>query len=190
VTLKKIKYFTILIGAGSAIFGGAFAGAMADGYMMRAPNQIKNFSLESDILAFAKIGAMAEVADGITDQVSVSFVLANVGVDPSPEEPGSGDEYFLEVVNQCSIHSEDSFEPLCFICKLSDSDGNLLAQGIVGETFDEIYEGSSTVTIDLQPDPLNPQSHQVQKVSNVEVKICGPIDESESQGISGDVVTP
>ncbi len=180
----------MLIGAGSAIFGGAFAGAMTDGYMMRAPNQIKNFSVESNILAFAKISAMAEVAESITDQVSVGFGLGNVAVDPSPEESGSGDEYFLEVVNQCSIHSEDSFEPLCFICKLSDSDGNLLAQGIVGETFDEIYEGSSTVTIDLQPDPLNPQSHQVQKVSNVEVKICGPIDESESQGISGDVVTP
>ena len=85
----------MLIGAGSAIFGGAFAGALADGYMMRAPNQIKNFSLESDILAFAKIGAMAEVAEGITNQVSVSFVIANVGVDPSPEESGSGDEYFL-----------------------------------------------------------------------------------------------
>jgi len=185
--MKNIKYFTMLIGAGSAIFSGAFAGAMIDGYMLRGPIQIKNSAFESDILSFAKISAMAELAEEITGQISVSFVLGNISVDPSPEKSGSGDEYFLSIVNQCSIHSEENFEPLCFICKLYDSSGNLLAQGIVGDSFDKVYEGSSTITIDLQPDPYNPHSNQVEKVQNIEVHICGPLDDIEPQGLAGQV---
>jgi len=185
--MKNIKYITMLIGAGSAIFSGSFAGAMIDGHMLRGPIQIKNLSFESDILSFTKISAMAELAEDITGQITVSFVLGNLSVDPTPEKSGSGDEYFLSVVNQCSIHSEDNFEPLCFICKLSDSDGNLLAQGIVGESFDKVYEGSSTITIDLQSDPYNPHSNQVEKVQNVQVSICGPLDDIEPQGIIGEV---
>ena len=88
--MKNIKYFTMLIGAGSAIFSGAFAGAMIDGHMLRGPIQIKNSAFESDILSFAKISAMAELAEEITGQISVSFVLGNLSVDPSPEKSGPG----------------------------------------------------------------------------------------------------
>ena len=90
--MKNIKYITMLIGAGSAIFSGSFAGAMIDGHMLRGPIQIKNSPFESDILSFTKISAMAELAEDITGQITVSFVLGNLSVDPSPEKSGSGDE--------------------------------------------------------------------------------------------------
>ena len=190
MTLNNIKYFTMLIGAGSAIFSGAFAGAMIDGYALRAPVQIKSSALENDILSFAKITAMAQVAEDVTNHINVGLELGNQPVDPSPEKSGSGDEYLLSVVKQCSIHSEENFEPLCFICKLSDDNGNLLAQGIVGDTFDEVYLGSSTVTVDLQADPYNPHSNQVQKIQNVEVSICGPLEDIEPQENLGEVEIP
>jgi hypothetical protein len=185
--MKNIKYYTMLVGAGSAIFSGAFAGAMIDAQMMNGSILIKNSSFENDILAFAKITAMAQVAQDVTEQITVGLELGNLSVDPSPQ---NGDEYLLSVVDKCSIHSEDNFEPMCFICKLSDSGGKLLAQGIVGDSFDKVYVGSSTLTIDLQADPSNPYSNQVEKVQNIKVQICGPLDDSEPQGITGELIVP
>ena len=187
---KDYRYVTMIVGAGTAIFSGGLTGTLIDGHLMNTPIEIHNKSLEAEILAFAKISAMAEIAEDISDNISVSFVLGNIPIDPSPDDYGSGDEFFMSVIDSCSIHSEENFEPLCFICKLSNSSGKLLAQGIVGETFDEIYQGSSTVTIKLQSDPLNPYSNEVQKVQNVEVQICGPLEDSEPNGVLEEGLIP
>ena len=94
------------------------------------------------------------------------------------------------------FHSEESFEPLCIICQLSDSNGNLVAQGIVGQSFDRAYEGSSSVNIDLEPNPEDPLSNDAQKVQNVHVQVCGPTGEVadtetvEAESNTGEVIIP
>lgn len=113
---------------------------------------------------------------------SVGFVLDSFLVDDTPQQVGSGDEYFANVVDKCSFHTDDSFGPMCVICKLSDSSGNLIAQGIIGESFDQgDYVGSTTIQIDLVPNPQYPLSNDVQKVQRVEVSICGEIPQGGNE---------
>ena len=86
------------------------------------------------------------------------------------------------MVDKCTFHTDDSFGPMCVICKLSDSYGNLIAQGIIGESFDQVdYVGSTTIQIDLVPNPQYPLSNDVQKVQRVEVSICGEIPQGGNE---------
>ena len=107
---------------------------------------------------------------------TVGFELDSFLVDDTPQQVGSGDEYFANVVDKCTFHTDESFSPLCVICKLSDSNGNLVAQGIIGELFDKgDYVGSSTIQINLSPNPQYLLSNNVQKVQRVEAGICGEV---------------
>jgi hypothetical protein len=113
---------------------------------------------------------------------TVGFGFDSYLVDETPQQVGSGDEYFANVVDKCTFHTDESFSPMCVICKLSDSNGNLVAQGIIGESFDQgDYAGSTTIQIDLVPNPQNPLSNDVQKVQRVEASICGEIPQGGNE---------
>ncbi len=131
------------------------------------------FVLDNFVRPFVNFGYLSQESL-IIQHASVGFVLDSFAVDPSPENGWTGDEYLGNVISQCVFHSQESFEPLCVICKLKDSDGNIIAQGFRGENFDEHYIASSTINIDLKPDPENPLSYDVQKAHRVQIDICQP----------------
>jgi len=192
--MKKTKMFKMLSGAAMAIWAGGFTGTLIDGQMLETQNFIKNSLIDNKFLSFVQVAAMAEVQAAVIETASVGFVLGNSLVDP--DESVTDDEFFVNVVSQCMFHSEESFEPLCIICQLSDSNGNLVAQGIVGQSFDRAYEGSSSVNIDLEPNPEDSLSNDAQKVQNVHVQVCGPPGEVadtetvEAESNTGDVIIP
>jgi hypothetical protein len=188
--MKKTKTCKMLVSAAMAIWAGGFAGTLMDGQMLETKNLIKNSLIENEILSLFQVAAMAEVQAAVIETASVGFVLGNSLVDPN--ESISDDEFFSNVVSQCTFHSQESFDPLCVICQLSDSDGNIVAQGIVGQSFDEgVYEGSSTVNIDLEPNPRDPLSNDPQKVQNVNIQVCGPLEDIvETVSNTGDAIIP
>lgn len=174
--MKKLKmkkstiiYFSVFFGilVGGMMVLSAVAG---DGYMNKIRKLVKNASIENYVAPFLSFGSLAQ-SQTIIGHASVGFELDNFVVDPTPENGWTGDEYFANVISQCVFHSQESFEPLCVICKIKDVDGNVIASGSV-ESFGEQYIGSSKLYIDLEPDPENPLSHDVQKAHNVEVDIC------------------
>jgi len=113
---------------------------------------------------------------------TVGFGFDSYLVDDSPQKVGSGDEYFANVVDKCTFHTDESFSPMCVICKLFDSDGNLVAQGIIGESFDKgDYLGSTTIQINVSPNPQYLLSNDVQKIQRVEASICGKIPQEGSE---------
>jgi len=165
----------MLLGAGLAIFGTTFTTVMLDAYMLRPQIQIRNNSLENELLSLVKIGAMAEVPTNVIEHAYVGFVIDNFAVDPSPDKIGSGDEFFANVISQCTFHSEEDFEPLCVSCQLFDADGDIIAKGIVGDSFDSAYVGSNSVHIEMKPITDDSLSNEVQKVHSVQVNVCGPL---------------
>jgi len=174
--MKKLKMKKSTIIYFSVFFGILIGGMMmmsvvaADGYMNKIRKLVKNASVENYIAPFLSFGFLAE-SQSIIQHASVGFELNNFVVDPTPENGWTGDEYFANVIDQCVFHSNESFEPLCVICKIKDVDGNVIAAGRV-ESVGEQYIGSSKLYIDLEPEPENPLSHDVQKAHDVEVDIC------------------
>jgi hypothetical protein len=174
--MKQIKpnkstliYFSVFFGI---LIGGMFmlSAVAGDGYMSRIKNLAKNASFEKFVGPFITLGFLSEQPP-IIEQASVGLKLGKHVVDPTPENGWTGDEYFANVISQCVFHSQESFEPLCVICKLKDADGNVIGVGSV-EDFGAQYDASSKLFIDLEPDPENPASLDVQIAHDVKVDIC------------------
>jgi len=158
-------FFCVLVG------GMIMSSTTTEGYMSKIKKLAEYASIENFVGPFISLGFLTEDPP-IIQHATVGLVLENFVVDPSPESGWTGDEYLANVISQCVFHSQESFEPLCVICKIKDADGNLIAEGIHGENFEEQYIASSIVNIDLEPDPENPLSHDVQKAHTVEIDIC------------------
>jgi len=169
--MKKstIIYFSVFFGIliGGMMIMSAVAG---DGYMNKVRKLVKNASVENYVAPFLSLGLLAEESL-IIQHASVAFELDKFVVDPTPENGWTGDEYFANVISQCVFHSQENFEPLCIICKIKDVNGNVIAAGSL-QSFGEQYIGSTVVRIDLEPDPENPLSNDVQKAHNVKIEIC------------------
>ena len=172
--IKKIKFTRKFLGYSLAIAGTIFLMLTVTAYMASTRDAIRNNSPENKLLSIVQIGAMAEVPPAVVEHANIGFVLDNFLVDPSPDNSESGDEHFANVISQCTFHSEEDFDPLCVICKLVDSDGNILAQGSVGEPFDQAYVGSSSISINVEPVIENSISNDVQLVHGVQVTVCSP----------------
>ena len=128
------------------------------------------------LFTFAASDAQLLKLKSLISGASVGFGFDSYLVDDTPLQVGSGDEYFANVVDKCTFHTDENFGPMCVMCKLSDSNGNLVAQGIIGESFDKgNYLGSTTIQINLTPNPEYPLSNDVQNVQRVEASICGEI---------------
>jgi len=166
---SSIVYFSVFFGilVGGMIILSAVAG---EGYMSKVRKLVEKTSIENYVGPFLTLGFLSQTPP-IIEHATVGFELGNFVVDPTPENGWTGDEYFANVINQCIFHSYESFEPLCVICKLKDVDGNVIGASSV-ESFGEQYTGSSTLYIDLEPDPENPLSLDVQKAHEVEIDIC------------------
>jgi len=162
-------YFSVFFGIilGGMMIVSAIAG---DGYMSKIKKLVNNATVENYVGPFLTFGVLAEDSP-IIEHASVGFEVDNFVVDPTPENGWTGDEYFANVISQCVFHSQENFAPLCVICRLKDANGNVIAAGSV-QSFSEKYIASSIVRIDLEPDPENPLSNDVQKAHNVEINIC------------------
>ena len=79
--------------------------------------------------SFVKSAELSSALQGIIDHASISIDVGPQHQDPTPEEPDSGDEFFLNKVNECVFHSgesisgsfffEDSLDDgICIVCKL------------------------------------------------------------------------
>jgi len=186
-------FFCVLIG------GMILSSGTTEGFMSRMKKLAENYSIKNFVGAFVNFGLLSQppiiqhatvgfILDNfvrpfvnfgylsqeslIIHHASVGFVLDSFVVDPSPENGWTGDEYLGNVISQCVFHSQESFEPLCVICKLKDADGNLIAKGIHVENFEKQYIASSLINIDLEADPENPLSHDVRKAHKVQIDIC------------------
>ncbi len=169
--MKKstIIYFSVFFGI---VIGGMMilSAIVGEGYMSKVRNLVKNASIEDYLGPFLSLGVLAEESS-IIQHASVAFELDKFVVDPTPENGWTGDEYFANVISQCVFHSQEDFEPLCIICKIKDASGNVIGAGSV-QSFGEQYIGSTVVRIDLEPDPENPLSNDVQKAHDVKIEIC------------------
>jgi len=91
------------------------------GDMFHIEELIQNIDLQSqsDSL-FSNAFMSSDVEGGIIEHAYIDLGLKNVLVDPN-EIPNSGDEYFDNLINECSFHSDDSIEGnVCVECKLLD----------------------------------------------------------------------
>lgn len=169
--MKNSTLIYSAISVGIVLSGFLMGGMIRDGYMDKVDHIIKNATIEKFVKPLVSFGFMSEET-AVIQHASVGFELEKYVVDPSPESGWTGDEYFANVVGQCVFHSEESFEPLCVVCTLKDADGNVIGTGVIGETLDQNYIGSSIVNIDIIPEIENPPSNDVQKVHDVKVEIC------------------
>jgi hypothetical protein len=141
------------------------------GQMYQSMGVIGSATLENyNYPQLIEVGQMSE------DQspISVANVAFNIGV---IEFDNNGKKSLQNVVDRCIFHSQESFFPLCVVCKLYDSTGTvLLGEGAVLELVG--YSGSDTVEINISPVPEQspgiPASNDVQNVERVRVEICTP----------------
>jgi len=170
--MKKSYIVAIVVVIAVVLGGGLLTGLVRDGYMIKIQNAVKNSTVEKYVMPLINYGYMSGTV-GVIDSATVGLEVDKFVVDPD-EIPNNGDEYYANVIDQCIFHSNDSFDPLCVVCKLKDSSGNVIGAGIKGESFDQAYIGSTSIEIDIEPDPENIQSNDVQKVHDVEVFVCAP----------------
>ncbi len=176
---RSIIYMSIIVGA-VMISPGLVAGTVREGYMSKIVSLANIAIMPYNFKPLFALAYMSEYGLSPIQRSTVGFELGTVFVDQTPDLPGSGDEFYANVVDKCVFHSNESFEPLCVICRLSDADGNVVAAGIKGEDFDEAYIGSTTAHIDVKPDPENFLSNEVTNFQNVELQVCAPLEEENS----------
>ena len=93
------------------------------GDMFHIEELIKNVNLESQNDSLLSNAFMSSSVEGLIQHAYVDLGLKKVLVDTSPDEPGSGDEYFDNLINECSFHSDDSIEGnVCVVCTLLDKE--------------------------------------------------------------------
>jgi len=176
---RSIIYMSIIVGA-VMISPGLIAGTVREGHMSKIVSLANIAIMPFNLKPLFALAYMSEFGVSPIQRATVGFELGNVFVDHTPDMPGSGDEFYANVVDKCVFHSNESFEPLCVICRLSDADGNVIAAGIKGENFDEAYVGSTTIFIDVEPDPENFLSNEVTNFQNVELQVCASLEEESS----------
>jgi hypothetical protein len=118
--LRKEVVSTLI---GLAIFG-ALTGLLLEVMIEGDAAKFKQFAekIKSNTLILFETAQMQTVQNMISN-AHVGFELSKTTVDPTPEESGSGDEYFLNQVSECVFSSpEDIPFPTCLICQLSDQE--------------------------------------------------------------------
>ena len=171
--MKNSYIVAIVVIVGILLGSGLLAGLARDGYMNKIQNIAKNASVEQYLGPLINYGFMSGTL--VIDHATVGLEVNKFVVDPD-DIPKNGDEYYANVIDQCIFHSTDSFDPLCVICRLTDASGNVIGAGIEGESFDQAYVGSTSIEINIEPDPENFLSNDVMKVHSVELHVCAPPD--------------
>jgi len=89
-------------------------------------------------------GELHDQQDSIIDGANISF---NLGVVKTVID---GKTILQNVVDTCYFHSDDSFGPMCVICKILDKDGQVVGAGMIKED-QKRYRASDTIEIKLTP---------------------------------------
>jgi len=119
------------------------------GEMFHLENIVKTADVDFKSNSLFSDAFMSTDVEGIIQHASISLNLVNVLVDPSIEEPNSGDEYFDNLINECTFHSDESIEGnTCVLCKLVDPEiEDVIAKGII--ELPDGYQASDKVTIEF-----------------------------------------
>ena len=135
--------------------------------------------------------------------ISHAFIDLNLKkvANPGPDgEPGTGDEYFDNIISSCSFHSDQSIRsadptselsPGLIICKLTDERDLAIAEGRIllnGEQEPDCpqtqrtvgYQSSQHLIIDICQTAF-PGANDVQKVTDVKIVVEGALDRSMGQ---------
>ena len=102
------------------------------------------------------------------------ITLANIDLEVNKVNVGQdGSAFFKNVINVCSFHSPDELDDpalndLLVICKLTDANGKVIAEG----SKDITYFPSTTYTIDITEEAF-PGATQVQNVHDITLVVLG-----------------
>lgn len=135
----------------------------------------------------------ADIKSPITT-ANISFELAKELRDPTPDQPDSADEFFMNLITACKFHSPENLpESSMIICKLTDLPdegkqfGDPVAAGLLVLNHDYV---ASTVELIPLTQIAFPDANDVQKIHDVKMIVLGPephmIFESEITGANVD----
>lgn len=110
--------------AGIGFGAGMHLGVIGDSAIMYKIQNILDNSILSYKNNLLKSAFMSGVAEELIGHAQVSFELGKKVVDPD-EEPGTGDEYYDNLITECVFHSDQSFDDnVCIVCKIIDTHGD------------------------------------------------------------------
>jgi len=159
---KSFKVMIIIV----AVLGyGSGMGAefLIEGEMSKVQYLINNAGFEIKTFSIIKSAEMSSIMQNILDSASIGFIVGPMLQDPD-EILDSGDEFFINKINECKFHSfedidgtfflnNDGFQNeldnlddgVCIICKVFDMDGDLLTEGEIN--LENGYMASDTISI-------------------------------------------
>ncbi len=124
---------------------------LLDAQMSKINDLKRSMGLEALVLPnILQAGELHDQAVPI-EKANISF---NIGVVKTIID---GKPLLQNVVDKCYFHSDESFGPMCVICKILDKDGNVVGAGMVKDD-NKNYKASETVEIKLTPVNPNPRN--------------------------------
>lgn len=111
----------------------------------------------------------------LTSPITNATIDLNVNktlVDPTPLLPQNGDEFFDNIIDRCSFHSNENIPgtDIQVICKLTNINGTAIAEGTL--TLPTGYTSSTTQFIPIT-NLAFPHANDVRNVHDVTVVVVG-----------------
>ena len=116
-----------------------------------------------------QLGAQETLLESPVKTVSIDFEINKV----ETEVPGPGTHTaFLNVIDACSFHTfQDLTEGSVIICKLTDENGDIVAEGRLD--VNSHYVGSTTTFIKIIQFAFD-GSNDIQNIEDVKIIVLGP----------------
>jgi hypothetical protein len=177
----KIKSLSvaIIIVAILGIGTGVSVDYFVDGELSKLNEIVKKASIEIKNFSIIKTAQLSEDVQMVIEQASIGLAVGSLLQD-NDNQPNSGDEFFINAVNECKFHTDENIEhETCVICVLTDSDGLQVGEGSVD--LPSGYAASDTLTIPID-DFTSISDIEVKNVKGFSVGVCKPPTEGCSHG--------
>jgi len=177
---KSFKVMIIIV----AVLGygsGMSAEFLIEGEMSKVQHLINNAGFEVKTFSIIKSAEMSSIMQNILDSASIGFIVGPMLQDPD-EILDSGDEFFINKINECKFHSIEDIDGtfflnndgyqneldnlddgVCIICKVFDMNGDLLTEGEIN--LENGYTASDTISIPI------PHAFNVIDINTIELAI-------------------
>ena len=154
----------------SIIFGAVFSFGLTSDKLLtgQMASGLENFS--NDLLSGLEILGLDDEQQDLDAAAIVTNATIDFKFDVITADPGTADAHFLNVISECSFHSDESIEEAtCVICKLTNSTGHSVGTGRVD--LPGGYENSDSVPIQISDVEFEGQN-SVFSVVGVELSVC------------------
>lgn len=152
---------------------------IVDGELSKLNQLVQSASFEIKNFSIIKSAQLSENAQVIIEQASIGLAIGSILQDEDNVKD-SGDEFFINAVNECKFHTEENIEhETCVICVLTDSDGIQVGEGSVD--LPNGYTASDTLVIPIN-DFTSINDIEVRNVKGFSVGVCKPPTEGCSHG--------